>query len=152
MERVLTPAGMAASGFLRSDELPADAAIGYLWADRPRTNVLHLPVVGSGDGGMYTTTGDVAAFWRALDSGDLLPADVVADMVTVRSTESSGYRYGLGLGLGAQDDVISLEGSDAGVSFRSVHDRRTSVTWTVVANTSEGAWPVATAVAEALAT
>ncbi len=151
VQRVLTPAGMAASGFLRSDELPADAAVGYLWTDRPRTNVLHLPVVGSGDGGMYTTTADVAAFWRALDSGDLLPIDVVADMVTLRGTDPSGYRFGLGLGLGAQDGVVSLEGSDAGVSFRSEHDRRSGLTWTVISNTSEGAWPVARALAEHLA-
>lgn len=150
-ERVCRPAGMAASAFLRSDELPADAAIGYLWDDRPRTNVLHLPVVGSGDGGLYTTTADVAAFWRALESGALLPAEVLDDMVTVRSIESPTYRYGLGLGLGAQDGVVSLVGSDAGVSFRSVHDRRTDVTWTVISNTSEGAWPVARVVGEHLA-
>ena len=37
--------------------------------DRPRTNLLHLPVVGTGDGGLYTTTGDVAAFWRRPDLG-----------------------------------------------------------------------------------
>jgi hypothetical protein len=46
--------------------------------------------------------------------------------------------------------VVSLVGSDAGVSFRSVHDRTTDLTWTVVSNTSEGAWPVARALAELL--
>jgi len=151
VERVCRPAGMTSSAFLRSDELPGDAAVGYLWDDRPRTNVLHLPVIGTGDGGLYTTTADVAAFWRALESGALLPAEVVADMVTVRSIESPTYRYGLGFGLGAQDGVISLVGSDAGVSFRSVHDRRAHLSWTVISNTSEGAWPMARALAEHLA-
>ena len=50
-ERVWEPAGMAHTGFLRSDELPGTAAVGYLDADGLRTNVLHLPVRGSGDGG-----------------------------------------------------------------------------------------------------
>ncbi|WP_392543949.1 serine hydrolase domain-containing protein [Oryzobacter telluris] len=150
-ERVLEPAGMARSGFLRSDELPADAAIGYLWDDRPRTNLLHLPVVGSGDGGLYTTTGDVAAFWRALDSGTLLPSEVLADMMVARGTEPSGQRYGLGLGLGLQDGVVSLVGSDAGVSFRSVLDRNRDLAWTVISNTSEGAWPLSRALIAHLA-
>ena len=79
-----------------------------------------------------------------------MSATVVDEMMTARSIESATYRYGLGLGLGAQDGVVSLVGSDAGVSFRSVHDRTTDLTWTVVSNTSEGAWPVARAVAELL--
>jgi CubicO group peptidase (beta-lactamase class C family) len=37
-ERVCEPAGLRDTGYLRSDELPGDAALGYLWADRPRTN------------------------------------------------------------------------------------------------------------------
>ncbi|WP_377638911.1 serine hydrolase domain-containing protein [Oryzobacter terrae] len=151
LERVCRPAGMASSAFLRSDELPADAATGYLWGDRPRTNVLHLPVVGTGDGGLYTTTADVAAFWRALDSGILLPEATLADALTVRGTDADGSRYGLGLLLGARDGVVALVGSDAGVSFQSVHDRGRGLTWTVASNTTEGAWPVARALSEQLA-
>ncbi len=72
-ELVCAPAGMARTEFLRSDELPGDAAIGYLAADRPRTNVLHLPVVGSGDGGIYTTVADVHSLWESLDAGRIVP-------------------------------------------------------------------------------
>ena len=35
-----------------------------------------------------------------------------------------------------------LEGYDAGVSFRSMHDPKRDITCTVIANTSEGAWPI----------
>ena len=35
-----------------------------------------------------------------------------------------------------------LEGYDAGVSFRSVHDPLSGTTHTVIANWSDGAWPV----------
>ena len=49
------PAGMADTEFLRSDELPGRTALGYLpVAGRSRTNVFHLPVLGSGDGGIYS--------------------------------------------------------------------------------------------------
>ena len=47
--------------------------------------------------------------------------------------------------------TAQLEGYDAGVSFRSVDDPSTGVTWTVVSNTSEGAWPIARVIADHLA-
>ena len=150
VERVCRPAGMTSTAFLRSDELPDDAATGYLWADSPRTNVLHLPVVGSGDGGLYSTTADVAAFWEALFDGRLLPDELVEDAVRARNTTSATGGYGLGFFLGPKEGVVSLTGSDAGISFRTVHDRIRDLTWTVASNTSEGAWPVARKLAERL--
>ena len=46
---------MAGTGFLRSDELTAATAAGCLpLVGRSQTNVFHLPVVGSGDGGIYS--------------------------------------------------------------------------------------------------
>lgn len=65
-QRVCQPASMHDTDFLRSDELPGRAALGYLGVDGPRTNVLHLPVRGSGDGGIYTTAADVHTFWSAV--------------------------------------------------------------------------------------
>ena len=44
-------------------------------------------------------------------------------------------RYGLGFWLHASSDVVMLEGYDAGVSFRSVHDPRSATTHTVISNT-----------------
>ena len=74
---VLEPAGMADTAFLRSDELPARAARGYLARDGLRTNVLHLPVVGVGDGGAYSTAADLHRLWEALHSGRIVSPDTV---------------------------------------------------------------------------
>ncbi len=64
-------------------------------------------------------------------------------MVTPRSTEpTTGKRYGLGFWLDPTDTRVSLEGCDAGVSFRSIHDQSRDLTTTVVSNSTEGAWPV----------
>jgi hypothetical protein len=54
-------------------------------------------------------------------------------------------RYGLGFWLHASRPVPILVGYDAGVSFCTVHDAEQRVTYTVIANTSEGAWPVSRA-------
>ena len=79
-ERVCEPAGLADTEFLRSDELPGRAALGYLALDGPRTNVFHLPVRGNGDGGIYTTVADVTSFWRALVAGRIVAPAWVAEM------------------------------------------------------------------------
>ena len=72
------------------------------------------------------------------------PAERVAQMLRPRSevpTESK--RYGLGFWLDATGPAVMLEGMDAGVSFHSRHDAGTGLTWTVVSNTTDGAWPIA---------
>jgi len=148
--RVCEPAGMSDTAFLRSDELPKRAALGYVSNGRgSRTNVLHLPVRGSGDGGIYSTVADLSAFWRALFDGHIVSSDWVAELVRPRSdVPRASRRYGLGFWLDQATDAVMLEGSDAGVSFRSVHDRDRRLTQTVISNTSSGAWPIARLLAE----
>jgi CubicO group peptidase (beta-lactamase class C family) len=141
---VCRPAGMTDTAFLRSDELPAGTARGYLRTGGLRTNVLHLPVRGSGDGGAYSTVGDVHALWRALFAGRIVSPEWLAAMTRPRSALPDGsMRYGLGFWIDGQCDVAMLEGYDAGVSFRSAHDPQGRFTYTVISNTSEGAWPIA---------
>jgi CubicO group peptidase (beta-lactamase class C family) len=142
VQRVCEPAAMHDTAFLRSDELPGHTALGYLAADGARTNVFHLPVRGSGDGGIYTTVGDVHSFWAALFAGAIVPPERVAEMVRPRS-EAESRRYGLGFWLDASTDAVILEGMDTGVSFHSRHDPTSGITWTVVSNTTDGAWPIA---------
>ena len=144
-QRVCEPTGMADTEFLRSDELPGRAALGYLATGRAsRTNVFHLPVRGSGDGGIYSTVADVSSFWRAFFAGRIVPPRWVAELVRPRSdVPEQSMRHGLGFWLHESSDVAMLEGSDAGVSFRSAHDPARRLTHTVVSNTSTGAWPIA---------
>jgi CubicO group peptidase (beta-lactamase class C family) len=143
--RVCEPAGMRDTAFLRSDELPGRAALGYLMVDGAwRTNVFHLPVRGSGDGGIYSTAADLSSFWNALFAGQIVPNDLVDDLVRPHSdAPAHSQRYGLGFWLHASTDAVGLEGYDAGVSFRSVHDPGARITHTVISNTTDGAWPLA---------
>jgi hypothetical protein len=140
------------SAFLRSDELPGRAALGYLSVDGvSRTNVFHLPVRGSGDGGVYSTAADISSLWRALFAGQIVSSHWVAEMVRPRSElPESSRRYGLGFWLGGSSDSVMLVGSDAGVSFWSGHDPGRRVTYTVISNTSDGAWPIGRLLAEEL--
>lgn len=148
-ERVFRPAGMSRSGYLRSDELPADALVGYVRAGgRWRSHVLHLPVVGGGDGGAYTTAADVELFWTAVLAGRVVPPDLVALATTAHGVSPDGDRYGLGFWLRAPGPC--LVGEDAGVSFWTTHSPATATTLTVAGTTAAAAWPVARVLADHL--
>ncbi|RSM82108.1 serine hydrolase [Kibdelosporangium aridum] len=146
-ERVCTPAGMTSTEFLRSDEPGPRTALGYVGN---RTNIFHLPVRGNGDGGIHSTTADFTAFWSALHNGAIVPADWVAAMTRPRSDYDEVLQYGLGFWLPTGKHTVMLEGYDAGVSFRSTHKPATGLTYTVMSNDSEGAWPVTRRLAEIL--
>jgi CubicO group peptidase (beta-lactamase class C family) len=93
-EHVCRPAGLRDTAFLRSDSLPGRAAIGYL--EDGRTNVFHLPVRGSGDGGIYTTLDDIDRLWTLLDRPHIQGGDAgvsfrsVPGRYTVISNTSRG--------------------------------------------------------------
>jgi hypothetical protein len=55
---------------------------------------------------------------------------------------AESMRYGLGFWLHESRAAVMLEGYDAGVSFRTVHDPEAGFSHTVLSNTSEGAWPI----------
>lgn len=145
-ERVTEPAGMVDTAFLRSDEPDGRTALGYLGSAGLRTNVMHLPVVGTGDGGIYSTAADIHALWTALHTGRIVPDAWVAEMLRPHSdVPNEKMRYGLGFWLHATRDIALLNGFDPGVSFRTCHDPVQGLTCTVVSNTASGAWPVARA-------
>jgi len=142
--RVCDPAEIGDTGFLRSDELPDRTAIGYLALEGSRTNVFHLPVRGSGDGGIYSTAEDIARLWRAFFAGRIVSAKWVAEMVRPRSHIATDTRaYGLGFWLDMAADSAMLVGSDAGVSFRTEYRSREDRITTVISNTTHGAWSIA---------
>lgn len=148
---VLQRAGLRQTDFLRLDELPATAALGYLFDEGDRINTLHLPVLGNGDGGAFTTAGDLHAFWTALLAGDIVAPATLTTMLTPRhDVPSEGLWYGLGFWMNADGTALVLEGYDAGVSFRSTHVPSARLTASVLGNSTEGAWPVIGVVADAV--
>lgn len=142
-DRVCGPAGMIDTAFLRSDELPGRAATGYLEDEGLRTNVFHLPVRASGDGGAFTTAADMHRFWDAVFAGRVLSAESVARMTSpYPGPPPDSLRFGLGFWIEESTDAVSLHGFDAGAGFVSIRDRGGRFALTVLSNQSRGAWPV----------
>lgn len=146
-QRVFEPAGMDRSDYPRMDELGADVSRAYLSRTGPRTNIWHLPARGSGDGGAVTTTADLASFWRAVAAGRLLSKGTLESLVEPVSTvDDEQLRYGRGFWRGWDSELIILEGYDAGVSGRSWYDPRFDLSASVLANSTDDAWPVLNAI------
>lgn len=144
--RVFGPADMHSTDFLRSDRLPTSTALGYLRDGR--TNVLHLPVIGTGDGGAYTTAPDMIRFWAALFDGRIVTHSIVEKMTTIRDPYFAEARptddvYGLGFWIAPGRTTVVLEGEDAGVSVRSGADAISGVSFCLIANNSTDVWPIA---------
>ena len=145
------PAGLRDTEFLRSDELPGGPRSGISRPTALRTNIFHLPVRGTGDGGAYTTAGDVHLLWTSLFAGRIVSPEWVAEMVRPRSdVPEEGRRYGLGFWVHESKDTAILVGGDTGVSLVSHHDPGAGATHTVISNTTDGAWPVTRLLAERL--
>lgn len=150
-ERVCVPAGLRDTAFLRLDELPPSAAVGYLPARGWRSNEHLVPARGAGDGGIYTTVADLSRFWQALNAGQILPLSLVSEMWRQQHPSASPRGYGLGFWLAPERGAAFIEGSDAGISFRSWNEPRSGLRWSVISNTTRGAWPIAKELEGALA-
>jgi CubicO group peptidase (beta-lactamase class C family) len=96
-ERIFEPAGMRDSGLLRTDEKVPGLATGYRRSQGRRDpHALDIPPeVMEGAGSMYTTTGDLAKFDRALYSGKLLSSETQKVMYS-RVSEERSYGWSLG--------------------------------------------------------
>jgi len=152
---VLHPCEMSESGFFRFDALPAHASLGYVENDDGvKTNETLLPMIGGPDGGAFTTVADFERLWRALFDGRLL-SSALLDAFRERAKHYKDNTY-YGRGLWIEDDGETprrwfVEGADAGVSFKSTMFPGDLVA-TVMANTSEGAWPIAKAIDDLVTT
>lgn len=157
-EEVLTPAGMAASGFFQIDLEPDNMATAYLATDEPpetwRSNVYSVPAGGMPDGGLTTTATDLARFLDALASGSLLQPDKVTKMLTPHGfDENEVEAYGYGMELVVVDDQVTIYGhggADPGVSTMVSHYVESDITVVVLCNQDRGSWATVQKISEIL--
>lgn len=151
--QVFGNANMSRSGFFRTDCLPENTAIGYLGAGTDwQSNLFNLPVRGSGNTGAFTTTDDMDRFWRALLQCQIVKRDLVAELLKphARTTDNPIY-FGYGFWLDQRNGQIALVGSNAGASMKSCIRRSEGARYTVISNSTSGAWPMAELVEDLIA-
>lgn len=98
-EEVFERMEMTSSGFFAADMLPPNTATGYLAVgDSFRSNIFSIPVIGSADGGAYTTACDMLRFWDAIFRDRYLPEEQTEELrrVYIDDTGETGHGYSLG--------------------------------------------------------
>ena len=108
---IFRPSNMKDSGFFAMDCLPSRTAYGYLKKgnDEWRTNIYTVPIIGGSDGGAFTTAFDVAAFWNALFSCDLVSRSTLTTMLTPHvATAEKDVHYGYGMWMTKQNNTIVI--------------------------------------------
>ncbi len=148
-ENIFKAVGMKNSGFFELNRLPENTAIGYVEDDNGwRTNIYNLPIVGGGDGGAFTTVGDMYILWDAVLDFKILSKDLTELYIKPyikAETEGENIYYGHGIWVYKEDEKPIEEyitGCDAGVSFKSAIIRKDEIIYTVISNTGDGAWPL----------
>lgn len=136
-EHVLQVANMHRSGFYAFNDLPENTANGYL-EDRGTTNIYHLPLRGGGDGGMYTTTDDLHAFWDSWFSHRILSAELTATYLKTHWTLNATSGYGCGIYKRLDDSRFAIAGGDAGVGFYSRYVVPEKLTIIILSNITNG--------------
>jgi CubicO group peptidase (beta-lactamase class C family) len=96
-DRIFRPAAMTETGFILKTNLPDNAATGFMDAVRGqrKENNESLDLIGSPDGGAYSTGRDMARFHTALRNGTLLrPASLQTLWTGVTDNGMEEYAYG----------------------------------------------------------
>lgn len=136
-EHVLQAANMRRSGFYAFNDLPENTANGYL-EDRRTTNIYQLPLRGGGDGGMYTTTDDLCAFWDSLFSSRILSEELTMTYLNTQWAFNDTDGYGCGIYRRLDGSMFSIAGGDAGVGFDSMHLPQERLTINILSNITNG--------------
>jgi CubicO group peptidase (beta-lactamase class C family) len=136
-EHVLQAANMLRSGFYAFNDLPENTANGYL-EDRRTTNIYQLPSRGGGDGGMYTTTDDLRAFWDSLFSNRILSEELTMTYLNTHFAFNDTDGYGCGIYRRLDGSIFSIVGGDAGVGFDSRYLLREKLIINILSNITNG--------------
>jgi CubicO group peptidase (beta-lactamase class C family) len=143
-ERIFPACGMNDTDYFELDKLPERCANSYIYDSKSgeyRMNIYSVPAKGAGDGGAFTTIGDIQKFWDNLLEGNLISRALLNEMLKVQ-THDNDYFYGCGIWLEKTECGYFpyFEGLDPGISFISSYDLKNDICLTVVSNCGQNVW------------
>lgn len=127
------------------DNLPQNTAKGYVYSDQSSytTNEHLLPIIGGGDGGIFSNVSDLHMVWEALIQHNILSESQFHKMSSVQANISETEGYGLGVWIKKNHTtLIQMIGQDQGVSFYSSYDTQSEIVTTIISNNDKDAWKI----------
>lgn len=127
-DNILTPWGLEHTFFPEMDSVNTDTAEGYILAEESpckawKKNIYSIPPVGTPEGGIYSTTGDLDQLIRGLTEGRFFGPDLTKLILSpkVLHTDRGSYQHWMGFGFEfytSRDRILRMQkdGSNPGVS------------------------------------
>ena len=141
-EMVFSPCGMTSTSYQEYDRLEPNTANVYI-SDSKRgdfyTNIHSSTAKGMGDGGAFTTAGDLERFWRGLYGGKLIDPALLAEMTKPQTPEQC---YGYGLWMEELDGrfIPHFEGCEPGIACLSTYDVERDLSIHLITNKGNDIW------------
>lgn len=145
-EQIIQPLNLTKTGFYRADQLPSNTALGYVYDEKLEeivANTFYLPLIGTADGGLYTTTNDMEIFWKAVWGRQLFSKEMLKKFLTVHAQDQDDkVQYGLGVFIDEKEGefIYWHSGSDYGVSFHTAYIPKTGNVLTILSNEEKNIW------------
>ena len=141
-EKVFTPCGMASTAYQEYDRPEPNTANVYI-LDLERggyyTNIYSSTAKGMGDGGAFTTVGDLERFWLGLYGGKLIGPELLEEMTKPQTPECC---YGYGLWMEKLDGryIPHFEGGEPGIACFSTYDAERELLINLITNKDSNIW------------
>jgi CubicO group peptidase (beta-lactamase class C family) len=133
-ENLLDPAGMRDSGYDTHAAVIHHRASGYTYGADGFENAPYLDMsIPFAAGGLYSTTGDLLRWERALFGGRILSRASLEQMTT---PFKQNYGFGVVIRTSAGDKIIDHSGSLEGFNSELIHGARNNVVVVVLSNVS----------------
>ena len=141
-QAVFGPCGMKDTAYQEYDRPEPNTANVYIHDDKRGgyyTNIYSSTAKGMGDGGAFTTLGDVERFWRGLYGGKLVSAKMLHEMTKPQTPEQC---YGLGLWMEKLDGrfIPHFEGCEPGIACLATYDAQRDLIITLITNRGDNIW------------
>jgi D-alanyl-D-alanine carboxypeptidase len=138
-QQIFDPLGLADTVFAADEGVPADAVDGYQMIGGELVNVsaTHLSAQWA-EGGIVSTTRDLARFADALFGGELVTPSSLQEMLAFAPSERPGIAWGMGIARMQTPvgDVIGMGGSGPGFAARMFRQPATDLTLVLLTNTA----------------
>lgn len=152
IENILASWGLMSTFFPSMDEVNSNTAEGYFKeqsGNEPtwKKNIYSFPPVGTPDGGIYSTVGDLSRLMRGLAEGEFFTSEYTQKLMSpkVLHTDYGNIQHRMGFGfefITADEHILYMkkDGSNPGVSAVMVYYPKSVTSLVLLSNTECNVW------------
>lgn len=145
-KHIIKPLKLSGTGCYKTNQLPKNCANGYVKDENDKwcSNIFEIPMACTADGGLFTTTDDMAKLWKGFINGNIISDDTMVEALKIQAHIEDNEYYGLGFYLSCNPDrsikYYELVGCDPGLSFVSRYYIEDGLILTMISNTDFSVW------------